>query len=115
MAIIAWFDDDDVRTSLRCILSQHRCVLHSFRDPVVSDEEAFASLKAGMDSLPPGTKMFLNSGAYTSGPISVGHTNDLIQNEQASSMGLIRRVPTSSFSRASLNGTLVTQTRRSSQ
>jgi pyridoxine 4-dehydrogenase len=39
--------------------------LHRWRDPPISDEDAFASLKAGMDSLPPGAKMFLNSGAYT--------------------------------------------------
>jgi len=26
------------------------------------DEEAFASIKAGIDALPPGVKMFLNSG-----------------------------------------------------
>jgi hypothetical protein len=73
-ATIAWFDDDDVRTTLRRILSQHRCVLPSFRDPVVSDEEAFESLKAGMDNLLPGTKMFLNSGACVNGSISFGYT-----------------------------------------
>jgi hypothetical protein len=114
MATKAWFDDDDVRTSLRRILSQHRCVLHSFRDPVVSDEEAFASLKAGMDNLPPGTKMFLNSGAYANGSIPFSYSNDPIRNEQANSMGSIRRVPTSSFSRASLRDILLIQTRRSS-
>jgi hypothetical protein len=61
----AWFDDDDVRTSLRRVLSRHQRLLPSWRNPPISDEEAFASLKAGMDALPPGTKMFLNSGAYT--------------------------------------------------
>jgi hypothetical protein len=63
---VAWFDDDDVRSSLlRCVLSQYRCFSPSWRNPQTPDEEAFAALKAGMDDLPPGTKMFLNSGAYT--------------------------------------------------
>ncbi|KIK56438.1 hypothetical protein GYMLUDRAFT_99239 [Collybiopsis luxurians FD-317 M1] len=30
----------------------------------ISDEEAFESIKAGVDALPPGTKMFLNSGEF---------------------------------------------------
>ncbi|KIK69358.1 hypothetical protein GYMLUDRAFT_214481 [Collybiopsis luxurians FD-317 M1] len=30
----------------------------------VSDEEAFEAIKAGVDALPPGTKMFLNSGEF---------------------------------------------------
>jgi len=42
----------------------HGLMMMTFRDPVVSDEEAFASLKAGMDNLPPGAKMFLNSGEF---------------------------------------------------
>ena len=29
----------------------------------VPDEDCFASIKAGIDALPPGAKMFLNSGA----------------------------------------------------
>jgi len=33
----------------------------------VSDEEAFASIKAGIEALPPGMKMFLNSGECASG------------------------------------------------
>ena len=71
ISILAWVNDDDVRTSPRRILSWHRYVFPSWRDPAVSDEEAFASLKAGMDSLPPGAKMFLNSGAYTNGSIQI--------------------------------------------
>jgi len=43
----------------------------SWRNPPIPDEEAFASLKAGMDSLPPGTKMFLNSGAYTKNSVTL--------------------------------------------
>ncbi|KAI0300082.1 aldo/keto reductase [Multifurca ochricompacta] len=42
----------------------HGLMMMTWRDPPISDEEAFASLKAGMDSLPPGTKMFLNSGEF---------------------------------------------------
>ena len=30
----------------------------------VPDEEAFAAIKAGIDTLPPGVKMFLNSGIW---------------------------------------------------
>jgi pyridoxine 4-dehydrogenase len=30
----------------------------------VSDEQAFASIKGGIDALPPGVKMFLNSGGF---------------------------------------------------
>ena len=30
--------------------------------PPVSDEQAFEAIKAGVDALPAGTKMFLNSG-----------------------------------------------------
>ncbi|KAH9975253.1 aldo/keto reductase [Lactifluus volemus] len=41
----------------------HGLMMMTWRDPPISDEDAFAALKAGMDSLPPGTKMFLNSGA----------------------------------------------------
>lgn len=37
----------------------------------VSDEEAFASIKAGIDALPPGVKMFLNSG-----PCALQHDPD---------------------------------------
>jgi pyridoxine 4-dehydrogenase len=36
----------------------------------VSDEEAFAAIKAGVDALPPGAKLFLNSGGFTSIPTS---------------------------------------------
>ena len=32
----------------------------------VPDEDAFAAIKAGIDSLPPGVKMFLNSGIWLS-------------------------------------------------
>jgi pyridoxine 4-dehydrogenase len=28
----------------------------------ISDEQAFAAIKGGIDALPPGVKMFLNSG-----------------------------------------------------
>lgn len=42
----------------------HGLMMMTWRDPPISDEDAFASLKAGMDSLPPGAKMFLNSGEF---------------------------------------------------
>ncbi len=34
----------------------------SWRPTPIPDEEAFEAIKAGIDSLPPGVKMFLNSG-----------------------------------------------------
>lgn len=40
----------------------------------VSDEEAFAAIKAGVDALPPGAKLFLNSGRFFSIPASVVFT-----------------------------------------
>ncbi|KAI0278343.1 aldo/keto reductase [Russula aff. rugulosa BPL654] len=42
----------------------HGLMMMTWRNPPVPDEEAFVSLKAGMDGLPPGTKMFLNSGEF---------------------------------------------------
>ena len=116
ISILAWVNDDDVRASLCRLLSQHRHVFPSWRDPAVSDEEAFASLKAGMDSLPPGAKMFLNSGTYTNNYIQIRLAPSVptIHNAQASSMGSIPQAPTSSSSRDSSSSTLPTPTRRSS-
>lgn len=38
----------------------------SWRDPSVplSDEDAFEAIKAGVDAMPEGVKMFLNSGQF---------------------------------------------------
>ncbi len=38
--------------------------MHRWRDPnrPLPDEEAFEAIKAGVDIMPPGVKMFLNSG-----------------------------------------------------
>jgi pyridoxine 4-dehydrogenase len=33
----------------------------TWRSTPVNDEEAFAAIKGGVDALPPGVKMFLNS------------------------------------------------------
>ena len=41
----------------------------------VPDEEAFAAIKAGIDALPPGVKMLLNSGQWISHSISSLPTN----------------------------------------
>lgn len=38
----------------------------TWRPTPIPDEEAFAAIKAGIDSLPPGVKMFLNSGGSAS-------------------------------------------------
>ena len=41
-------------------------MMMTWRPTPIPDEEAFAAIKAGVDSLPPGVKMFLNSGASAS-------------------------------------------------
>lgn len=56
-------------------------------------------MKAGMDSLPPGTKMFLNSGAYTNEesrypPPLFTLTPRFYRNKQANSMGSIPQAQT---------------------
>ncbi|TBU65692.1 aldo/keto reductase [Dichomitus squalens] len=44
----------------------HGLMMMTWRDPKypLPDEEAFEAIKAGVDSLPPGVKMFLNSGEF---------------------------------------------------
>jgi len=42
----------------------HGLMMMTLRDPPVPDEEAFESIKAGIDALPPGVKMFMNSGEF---------------------------------------------------
>jgi pyridoxine 4-dehydrogenase len=39
-------------------------ILSSFSPTHVPDEQAFAAIKAGVDTLPNGVKMVLNSGKY---------------------------------------------------
>ncbi len=41
-------------------------MMMSWRPTPIPDEEAFEAIKVGIDSLPPGVKMFLNSGEWTS-------------------------------------------------
>ena len=36
----------------------------TWRPTPVPDEEAFAAIKGGIDALPPGVKMYLNSGGF---------------------------------------------------
>jgi hypothetical protein len=42
--------------------TQHGLMMMTWKPTPVPDEEAFAAIKAGIDALPPGAKMFLNSG-----------------------------------------------------
>ncbi|KAI9065149.1 aldo/keto reductase [Trametes sanguinea] len=44
----------------------HGLMMMTWRDPSVPlpDEEAFEAIKAGVDAMPPGVKMFLNSGEF---------------------------------------------------
>ena len=50
-----------ISSNLRTVLIIALC---SWRDPntPLLDEEAFETIKAGVDALPPGAKMLLNSG-----------------------------------------------------
>jgi pyridoxine 4-dehydrogenase len=41
-------------------------MMMTWRPTPVPDEEAFAAIKAGIDSLPPGVKIFINSGGWAS-------------------------------------------------
>jgi pyridoxine 4-dehydrogenase len=40
-------------------------MMMTWKPTPVPDEEAFAAIRAGVDALPPGVKMFLNSGEST--------------------------------------------------
>lgn len=59
----AWTHDDDARTNVLKFLD-HADILCRWRDPnfPLPDEEAFATIKAGIDAMPTGVKMMLNSG-----------------------------------------------------
>jgi hypothetical protein len=46
-------------------------MMMTWKPTPVPDEEAFAAIKAGIDALPAGVKMFLNSGRSTSFDIIV--------------------------------------------
>jgi hypothetical protein len=50
-------------------------MMMTLRPTPVPDEEAFAAIKAGIDSLPPGVKMFLNSGGWALLTLSVAQSN----------------------------------------
>jgi hypothetical protein len=51
--------------------TQHGLMMMTWKPTPVPDEEAFAAIKAGIDALPPGAKMFLNSGEC--GPLGHYH------------------------------------------
>ena len=61
-------------------------MMMTWRPTPVPDEEAFAAIKAGIDSLPPGVKVFLNSGAWAPLTSPVGRWYSRVS-PQASSMG----------------------------
>jgi len=104
--------------------TQHGLMMMTWKPTPVPDEEAFAAIKAGIDALPPGAKMFLNSGEC--GP--PGHHHLDVTPEyceltrplfcfvsfQASSTGKAQAQRISSWSRASSRNTPDTQTARSS-
>jgi len=45
--------------------AQHGLMMMTWKPTPVPDEDAFAAIKAGIDALPPGVKMNLNSGGCT--------------------------------------------------
>ena len=61
-------------------------MMMTWRSTPIPDEEAFAAIKAGIDSLPPGVKVFLNSGARPSLTSSVCRSRSH-SSPQASFMG----------------------------
>lgn len=58
----AWAHDDDVRWACENIRSHFLTIFSRFNPIQVPDDQCFESIKAGVDSLPKGTKMMLNSG-----------------------------------------------------
>jgi len=51
----------------------HGLMMMTWRDKPVPEEEAFESIKAGIDALPPGVKMFLNSGEFYARDLGTGN------------------------------------------
>ena len=88
-------------------------MLMTWRPTPIPDEEAFAAIKAGVDSLPPGVKMFLNSGMSASFTSLITLSNPQII-LQASSMDKTCPQGISSYSLASLRSTQNMQTEPSS-
>jgi hypothetical protein len=65
LATEAWTDVDDVRGLVR----RFRYTLklpHRWKTKPISDEQAFETIKAGLDALPDGAKMILNGGRLLS-------------------------------------------------
>jgi len=48
-------------------------MMMTWKPTPVPDEQAFAAIKAGIDSLPPGAKMYFNSGQLMHFEIAPGH------------------------------------------
>ncbi|KAG2351618.1 hypothetical protein BDR07DRAFT_1500805 [Suillus spraguei] len=42
----------------------HGLMMMTWTPEPIADEQCFEAIKAGVDALPPGTKMFLNGGGY---------------------------------------------------
>jgi hypothetical protein len=58
----AWIDDDDVHLFSLDIVGSNSHRSCRWTPTPVPDEQCFEAIKAGVDALPPGTKMFLNAG-----------------------------------------------------
>jgi pyridoxine 4-dehydrogenase len=61
-SIIAWPHDDDVGTAPVFGTFNPLNTLSRWKPEPVPDEQCFEAIKAGIDALPAGTKMFLNGG-----------------------------------------------------
>ena len=85
----------------------------TWRPTPIPDDEAFAAIKAGIDSLPPGVKMFLNSGKSALLTPSVASLNSqMILQPSSTDTACLQR--TSNWSPAFLRSTQNTQTAPSS-
>ena len=63
----AWAYDDDVRRVYATLRFYFKTIIPRRVKPVpVSDEIAFEAIKTSLDSVPPGAKMIINSGKWTS-------------------------------------------------
>lgn len=92
--------------------SRPHAFVHRWTPTPTPDEVAFEAIKAGIDSMPPGVKMILNSGEHAARVLA--SSVQIFTNFQASSTLRTLEPPTSSSWPASLKSTLNTLTGLSS-
>ena len=97
-------------TTFTCL--QHGLMMMIWKPIPTPDEDAFAAIKAGIDALPPGAKMLLNSGPWSFDRHC--QSFQLTQPFQASSTDKAAPLRTSSLSLASSRSTQSTPIAHSS-